>query len=67
MARIIIIDNPLNPSDRMEYDWVGPYCSDDGVSGFLNREFPEGFPGTHRTFLNREYLPVEEYDRHLGP
>jgi len=67
MARIIVLSNPLNPHDRVEYEWVGPYCSNDGESGFLNREYPDGFPGTHRTFLNREYLPVEDYDRRLGP
>jgi len=67
MARIIIVDNPLNPSDYQIREWVGPYCSNDGQSGFLNKFYPEGFPGSHQTFLNKAPLPVEDYGLVLAP
>lgn len=57
MGRIVVVDNPMDASHPKLFPWTGPYID------FLLREFPAGFPGSHRTQFNNQLLDVENYDR----
>jgi len=57
MGRIVIQDNPFEPSSsRRSVDLHGPLLD------FLHEEFPNGFPGNHRLYLNGELVGPDKYE-----
>lgn len=61
MGRIVVFDNPLDPAEKRVFTHDGPFIE------FLLKEFPNGFHGSHVTSFNLDKLPVEGYDKVVGP
>ena len=57
MGRIVILDNPLDTSQRLEYDHTGPLID------WLEQHYPHGFDRPHVTAFNAQQLRVADYDR----
>lgn len=60
MGRVVVFENPLEPSAPREYEHVGPFIE------WLVERYPTGFPGPHLTSFNLKRLAVEDYDRTVG-
>ena len=60
MGRIIVLANPLDPEDRVEYQHSGPFIN------WLTEHYPKGFETPHVASLNVQRLLVENYDTVLG-
>lgn len=60
MGRIVVLNNPMDINERVEYEHVGPFID------FLQRHYPQGFGNPHVTALNLRQLPVADYDVEIG-
>lgn len=60
MGRVIVVDNPLDLSQRSEYQHTGPFVD------FLVQHYPNGFGGPHVASLNLKCFAVADYDTPLG-
>ena len=55
MGRITVADNPFEPKATYQHQWSGT------VLQYLEEEFPQGFAGDHRLYINGQILPPERY------
>ena len=60
MGKIIVVDNPLDLSQRAEYQHAGPFID------FLLERYPSGFGGPHVASLNLKCFAVADYDTPMG-
>lgn len=60
MGKIVVLDNPLDTTQRREYLHTGPLID------WLQANYPGGFDRPHVTALNTRRLSVADYDRVVG-
>ena len=60
MGKIVILDNPLDTTQRREYAHTGPLID------WLLSHYPDGFDRPHVCAFNAQRLDVADYDREVG-
>ena len=60
MGKIVILDNPLDTTQRREFVHTGPLID------WLEQHYPHGFDRPHVTAFNTQQLRVADYDREVG-